>query len=473
MGVIILSLFANPLWGMDQVLPSNKRMGEVPSTKVAYSTYLDIAWPASMQGLMLSLMISIDLVMVGGLGAGALAAVGIMSQPRMVMLAFVRALAVPITAMVARRKGEERYLEMNAVLKQSLLLGFLFYIPFLALSIMYMPEILTFAGAQPSILEEASTYGVYIVFSLFFSVFSQIIGAALVGVGHTKIIFKANVIGNITNTVLNFFLIYGVWIFPKLGVAGAGIATLICNVVTAFILGVVILDKKQELNLLDASSWKFTKEVLHGIKHIGGSSLGEQAFERFGMLTYTMMVASLGVIPLATHHVCMSLCDVFYMFAMGLSYAGASLTGQNLGRKRADLAEAYGKIGLWVGLVASIGAFLIYVLGRYPLMGLYTQDPEVLALGAEIIIIMAIASFPQTAQQVCSGVLKGAGDSYYVMLYSLFVIAIFRPILTYVLCFTLSLGLYGAWLALICDQSLRMCFSFVRFYSGAWKHISI
>ena len=88
-------------------------------------------------------------------------------------------------------------------------------------------------------------------------------------------------------------------------------------------------------------------------------------------------------------------------------------------------------------------------------------------------ILMAFASFPQALQLVYSGVLKGAGDNFYVMKYSLFVIAIFRPIITYLLCFIWGFGLYGAWVALLIDQSLRTVFSGWRFRTGVWQHIKI
>ena len=75
-------------FGIDYILPPAKRLGPVPTTKEIYKEYIDVAWPATMQGLLLQLMTAINLAMVGALGADALAAVGIMSQPLMVMLVF-------------------------------------------------------------------------------------------------------------------------------------------------------------------------------------------------------------------------------------------------------------------------------------------------------------------------------------------------------------------------------------------------
>ncbi|WP_251454513.1 MATE family efflux transporter [Veillonella intestinalis] len=459
-------------FGIDYILPVAARLGPVPATKSIYKEYIDVAWPATMQGLLLQLMTAINLAMVGALGADALAAVGIMSQPLMVMLVFVRSAAIAITAIVARRKGEENYVAMNSVLKQGVILTILFYLPLLALSYYFLPAILSFAGAQPSYITTAVGYGEFIVIGLFFSALSVMMGAALIGVGNTRIIFTSNAIGNVLNVCLNFALIYGWGPIPALGVIGSGIATMTSYILICLLLWRAIHTKDKHLSWKQGS-WRFDKDILRSIYYIGGSSLGEQAFERFGMFAYTKMVASLGVVALATHHICMNLIDIFYYFAMGLSYSGASYTGQSLGKKRPDLAMAYGKIGIRIALFISIVGLIVYFGLRNVVFDFFTQDQGVWQLGSQIMILMAIASFPQAFQLVYSGVLKGAGDNFYVMKYSLFVIAIFRPIITYLLCFTWGFGLYGAWIALLIDQSLRMVFAGWRFRSGVWQHIKI
>ena len=376
---------------LDTMLPAAERLGPVGTTKQLYGNYLKIAWPATLQGLMLQFMTAIDLAMVGALGASALASVGIMGQPEMVMLIFCRALSIAVTAIIARRHGESEVDGMNAVLKQSILLNFLIYAPLLAICFFNLEHILRFTGAEDGYIETAVWYGRFIVISLIFQSFSQIVGAALIGYGNTKF-------------------------------------------------------------------------------HVGGSSLGEQFFERFGMYTYTMIVASLGAVPLAAHYVCMNLMDIFYYFAMGLGFAGASHTGQSLGHKRPDIAKTYGKIGARIGFVVGLVSALIFIGPGDLLVQLYTRESEVITLAGALMGIMAIAAFPQALQQVYSGVLKGAGDTYYIMKYSLVSVAIIRPIITYLLCITFGLGLLGAWLSLCFDQSLRLCCSYIRFIRGAWQH---
>lgn len=458
-------------FSVDFILPETERLGPVGTTKELYGKYLKIAWPATLQGLMLQVMTAIDLAMVGALGAAALASVGIMGQPEMVMLLVCRALSIAVTAIIARRHGEGDVDGMNAVLKQSILLNFIIYLPLLALCFYNLEHILRFTGAEDNYIETAVWYGRFIVISLIFQSFSQVVGAALIGYGNTKVIFKANVVGNILNTILNFFLIYGIGFFPELGVMGAGVSTMISSAVIAFLLLRTISQRIPDgLTLLHPSKWRFERSVLHTMFHVGGSSLGEQFFERFGMYTYTMIVASLGAVPLAAHYVCMNLMDIFYYFAMGLGFAGASHTGQSLGHKRPDLAKAYGAIGARIGLFVGIISCLIFIGPGELLVQFYTRENEVVVLAASLLGIMGVAAFPQALQQVYAGVLKGAGDTYYIMKYSLLSVAIIRPIVTYVLCITLGLGLTGAWLSLCFDQSLRLACAYIRYIGGKWQY---
>lgn len=459
---------------VDTMLPAAERLGPVGTTKQLYGNYLKIAWPATLQGLMLQFMTAIDLAMVGALGASALASVGIMGQPEMVMLIFCRALSIAVTAIIARRHGEGDVDGMNAVLKQSILLNFLIYVPLLVICFFNLEHILRFTGAEDGYIETAVWYGRFVVISLIFQSFNQIVGAALIGYGNTKVIFKSNVVGNILNTIMNFFLIYGIGFFPELGVMGAGVSTMISSALIALLLLRTISQHTTTgLTLRHPSKWTFERPVLHTMFHVGGSSLGEQFFERFGMYTYTMIVASLGAVPLAAHYVCMNLMDIFYYFAMGLGFAGASHTGQNLGHKRPDIARVYGKIGARIGLIVGLVSALIFIGPGDFLVQLYTREREVVLLSGSLMGIMAVAAFPQALQQVYSGVLKGAGDTYYIMQYSLISVAIIRPIITYLLCITLGLGLLGAWLSLCFDQSLRLCCSYLRFIRGAWQHKTV
>lgn len=439
--------------------------------KEAYQRYLRIAGPAVLQGLLLQLALLADLIMVGSLGVTAVAAVGVFEQPEMLILLMARSLAVPIIAMVSRRYGEGRLDAVEAILKQGLVLTVLLYTPLLILAYIELPSLIYLAGGGLDLLPQAIPYASWLVPGLFFSVCTQTIGAAFIGMGYTKEVFKSYVVGNIVNVFGNAFCIYGWFGLPRLGIAGIGIATMAGYFITLSLLLYKLSHKPKRhflLTLQGKQGWCLQTETLHTIKHIGGPALGEQGCERFGMFVYTRLVAELGVVALAVHYVCMNLCDVYYLVANGLSQASSAKTGKWLGRHQSKIAVFFGHIGIQLALGLSLVGLLVYGLLGKELMELFSKNVDVVTLGSHIMLILAIASFPQALQAVYAGVLRGAGDTYYVMKYTLLSVALLRPLVTYGLCFACGLGLYGAWLALLLDQTIRMICARYRVKGRKW-----
>ena len=97
--------------------------GEIPSTKEVYQTAFRIAWPSTLEAVLVGLVGVIDTIMVSTLGSGAIAAVGLTNQPKMIVLANIMSLNVSVTAIVARRKGAMQRLDANSCLRFSMLLS--------------------------------------------------------------------------------------------------------------------------------------------------------------------------------------------------------------------------------------------------------------------------------------------------------------------------------------------------------------
>lgn len=441
-------------------------------TRQEYNTFFQLAWPCAAEGFLMELLSSIDLAMVGTLGSKAQSAVGIVSQPKMMNLIFVRAIAVAITAVLARRYGEEKLTEMRSVLKQGLTIVFVLYAVILSVEIFSFKNIMLISGAKEEYLAMSISYGRLIFISLIFQVLSIMLMSALVAIGRTKIIFAANLAGNILNCLINYVFIFGRFSMPKLGVTGAGIGTL-CGSMVTFIIITAEIQKKSSLLRLDSGNWIPRGYTFKAVAVVLTGTLPQQIFERLGMYLYTIIVASLGSTALAVHHICMSLCDVFYSVAIGLGTATSSITGQMMGKRQIDSAVRYAKIGQRLGIIVAVSGFAVFSVFNKLILGIFTHDAAVMELGSKILIVVALVSFPQTFSLVNSGVLKGAGDTRFVAAYSFIIIAVFRPILTYILIFVFDMGVFGAWAALFVDQSLRAIAASIRFHSMKWTELEL
>lgn len=460
-------------FGINQMLKHTELLGAVPTTADAYRTFFKVAWPSALESLLVGLIGSIDTMMVGTLGENAINAVGITNQPKFILLAIIFSLNVGVTAVVARRKGQNDADGANRTMRAAILLSAAFSLTASALGFLFARPILTFAGADPIYLDDAVIYFRILCVSIVFTALNLTINAAQRGCGNTKISMRTNIVANVVNVIFNYFLIRGVWIFPKWGVKGAAVATALGAFFACIISIATLFSKNGYLSLLRRTSWKLERSLLSPVFKVSSSALIEQVFMRIGFFAYAKIVAGLGPTPYATHLICMNILNLSFCFGDGLSIAASALVGQNLGRQRSDLSILYGKVGQRIAFICSTFLFILFIAGRRELVWLFSKEEEIIVLGASIMVIMALSTHFQTSQVVLNGCLRGAGDSAFVAATSMISIAVIRPILTYILCYPAGFGLAGAWISLVVDQGFRFVAGFFRFKGGKWTKIRL
>lgn len=448
-------------------------LGNPYNSKEVYSTLSRIAWPATLETVLIGLLAFVDSIMVSSVGSEAIAAVGITNQPRMLFYAVFFALNVGVTAVVSRRKGEEDREAANRTLSQAVAVCSVLGVILFTFSFIFSRPLLIFAGAQSDTIDVAVTYFRIVMLGTIFTSIGLMINAAHRGCGNTKISMYTNLTANFINFIFNLLLINGLLFFPRLEVKGAAIATLIGNIASCLISIYSVTVKGDYLKLKLSDIFKFDSHTLKSLTKVGSSAAVEQVFVRIGFFAYVKIIASLGTQIMATHQICMSIITLSFTFGDGLSISASSLVGQNLGRKRPDMATIYGKATQRVGFLISLALFLLFSTGGGMLVSLFTNESEIINLGSKLLLITAFASPAQISQLIFSGSLRGAGDTKYVAYTSLIAIGIIRPIITYILCYPLGLGLIGAWLSLLFDQYLRLAFASTRFIKGKWKNIDL
>lgn len=455
------------------MLKPNQVLGELPSSKSVYSNFVRMAWPSALESLLVGLVGAIDTIMVGSLGKTAITAVGVTDQPKFLLLAMVFSLNTGITAVTARRKGQEDRTGANNTLRAGILLSMMISLVMASIGYTFARPILTFAGAKDTYINEAVTYFRIVMIGIPFQSLNLTINAAHRGCGKTQISMWTNIISNIVNIIFNYLLINGIGIFPKLGVAGAAVATSMGACAACIISICTLCRKNSYLSFSHRSSWLIKKPVLQPIVKVSSSAFVEQVFMRIGFLAYAAIVTRLGTTEYATHLICMNLLSLSFSFGDGLAIAASALVGQNLGAKRPDLSIIYGKTGQRLAFMVSTVIFFVFIFGRSFLVSLFNSEPDVIALGSSIMILAALSTHAQTSQVVMSGCLRGAGDTNYIAVTSFISIALIRPILTWLLCYPLGLGLHGAWISLGLDQVFRLIMNFKRFSSGKWSLITL
>ncbi|MBQ9845099.1 MAG: MATE family efflux transporter [Oscillospiraceae bacterium] len=467
---MVISKIFNPY----KLLGKTEQLSDLPDAQTIFRKTVNIAWPAVVESFLISIVAMIDNIMVSSLGTYAIAAVGLTTQPKFLFFALIISMNVALSALVARRRGENDREGANRVLKQAIVIALILIAIISVVSTVFARPLLLFCGAQSDTIDPAAEYYRIIMAFSFFQLFSMVLNAAQRGVGRTKIAMRTNIVSNVVNVIFNWLLINGNMGFPALGIRGAAIATVLGSAAACAISVASILSPDAYLNTgLMMKGKAFDKETVKSLAKLTGGTLSEQLCFRFGFLMFAMIVANLGTTAYATHQIAMNCMHMSFAFGDGFSVAAVSLVGMNLGAKRSDLAKIYGIACKRLGRIFAIMLGLFFVFFGRHIYYLFTDDMEIINLGTIIIGILIIILFFQIDQVITSGCLKGAGDTKYVAKVAFISVAIIRPLSSFVFCYPLGWGLIGAWIGTLCDQLCRNVLNATRFKSGKWSQIKI
>ncbi len=461
------------IFSCEAMVKPGDRCGELPTTREGYFSMLSIAWPCMVEALLLCAVSFADTIMVGVLGHEAISAVGITTQPKYLMLSAIISLDVGVTAVVARRKGQEDRDGANRCMKQCLILCLLLATALTALGINFARPLIAFAGAEEAILDDATIYFQIVMMGHIFSSLTLTINAAQRGCGNTRISMTTNLAANLVNIFFNYLLINGIGPFPRLEVAGAAIATSLGSVVSFVLALASIFRRDSFVSVFTPVPWRFDRATLAGVNKVALSAMAEQVCLRVGFFAYAKIVASLGTLEFAVHQICMNIINITFAVGDGLGTALSTLVGQSLGRSRPDMGKLYSSLAQRVSFIICSFLAVFFFFGRFWLVSLFSTDPRVIALGGSVMVVIACIIHVQTSQIIMFGCLRGAGDTRFTAAVSLLSVSLIRPTLTWFLAFPMGLGLIGAWLALALDQIIRMATTVWRVGSGKWAQIKL
>jgi putative MATE family efflux protein len=442
-----------------------------------YRRCISIAWPSTVEGALLSIIGSMDTMMVGTLGSAAIAAVGLTGQPRMILLICVQALCVGTTALCARRRGAEDREGANSCLAQSLAVVTVLGLLMTAIGYFGADWFMMLAGANEDTLQLSADYFRIISLGMVFNSWSLCICAAMRAVGQTRITMVTNITANIVNVCLNFVLINGYLGFPALGVKGAAIATL-CSTMVSFAIAVWFVCHRD--GYYHFSLPKFDRATMSGLLKVGSSSVLESACLRVGFLVTARLVAGIGTDAFAAYQIVSQVTTLSFTLGDGAATAGTSLVGQNLGARRKDLAMATVRITRKVSVILSFALMIFIFLFRRQLGLLFTREEEILTGVTLSFCVVVFGILSQNGRVVYAGCLRGAGDVKYVAACALLSVTVLRPVLTYFFCYPAEawfpgryIAVMGPWIAFVIDAFVREALLYRRIRKGKWLEIEL
>ncbi|HYV03672.1 MAG TPA: MATE family efflux transporter, partial [Blastocatellia bacterium] len=339
-----------------------------------------LAVPMILEMAMESLFGIINVFWVAHLGAEATATVGLTESLLTLIFAVAMGLSMATTATVARRIGEKDPAGASVAAAQSIILGILISVPIGIAGIVYSPQLLRLMGASEGVIAAGSGYARIILGGNVVIMLLFLMNAVFRGAGDASISMRVLWIANVVNIVLDPCLIFGLGPFPKLGVTGSAIATTIGRGIGVIFQLWILLGGKRRVQL----AWRQVRIDFPAMVKMVRISLGgmfQFLVATASWLGLVRIVAEFGDAALAGYTVAIRIVIFAILPSWGMSNAAATLVGQNLGAKKPERAER----SVWVTGFANMcflgGVAVVFVLFAEQLIGIFTNDPEVVPYG--------------------------------------------------------------------------------------------
>jgi len=384
-----------------------------------------------------------------------------------------------VNTLVSQNFGGKNYSACGRFLWQ----GIWFALAFSALLVPGLPyasAAFHLVGHESRLVALETTYLQIVVGASVLKLIGTAVGQFLLSIDKPVCVMTATVIGVSVNAVAAWALIFGHWGVKAMGVAGAAWGQNIGVLVetSCLISFAVVPSIRRTFNVAD---WRPRLAEMTELLKIGIPS-GVQIVA--DVLAWSLFVnwvmGAFGTRAMAANTFMFRYMSVSFMPAFGISVAVTALVGRYIGRGRPDIAHARAHLGfiLTGGYMLTCG--LIFLLCRNQLIGLFTTDPEVLRIGAMLLVFAAVYQFFDAMYIIYNGALRGAGDTFVPALATALLnwgITVFagRYIAVYLASHgqTGNAGVAGPWIAATCYGMILGLFMFIRFQRGRWETIHL
>ena len=458
-------------------LSARMRQGEdIPLSQTA-QVVLALSLPSILQQMVVTAMEYIDAAMVGHIGAEATAAIGIVSSSTWLLHGVLVGLYTAFSIQIAQYLGADRQEDARGVLRQSMLFNLILGLGAAAFGIGISRFLPGWLGADPSLQANASAYFAIWSAALPFTMAMGMYTAQLRATGDALTPGLISVLVCVLDIVFNFFLInpsrtlvlFGrtvtVW-GAGLGVPGAALGTALSDVIGGLLALAILLLRDGPLCIRRPGSWKITRSCLMNLWRVGAPLAAERAALSSAQVVLVRIVSGLGTVAIAANSLGVSAEGLCYMAGYGIQDASIALIGQAVGANRRDMSKRFA----WLCTLIGMGIMALSGAGLWlfapALMGIFTADAAVIALGARVLRIEAFAEPMFGASIVASGAMQGAGDSTACFVLNL--VSMWGIRLTLASLLAPRFGLVGVWSAMCCELCIRGLLFLVRLARGKW-----
>ena len=441
-------------------------------------TILALAWPTMLEQLMQTAVQYIDTAMVGSLGTQATAAVGATATVNWLIGSTLSAFGVGFLAFIAKACGANDRPAASRAVAQAVFVTLAVGSLFTALTLSLSGLIPVWMQVDESIRDLAAQYFFILYTPMLPRTASIIFGTVLRAAGDTKTPMKVGILVNVINVVLNFLLIYptraltvlGVtFLMPgaDLGVVGAAVASAIAFTVGGICI-TVVLWRHPMVSPAGQRFWP-DLEILGPCMKVALPNMFQRFGTSLGYVAFAAMINDLGEVATAAHTVANTVESAFYIPGYGMQTAAATLAGNAYGagdkQRMKDMASMF--IPIEVGLMILSGGTLF--LSAPVLVDIFSDDPEVIALGTTVLRMVALSEPFYGFSIIMEGMMQGVGKTREPFVYNILGMWGVRIVGTFICTQLLGMGLVAAWGCMIAHNLLLFVLYLISYICGKWN----
>ena len=437
-----------------------------------FSYNLKLAYPVILGMLGHTLIGIVDNFMVGNLGSTELAAVSLGNSFIFIGLSIGIGFSTAITPLIAEADAADDTKKIRNIFHHGLLLctviGFVLF-----LLIVLSKSLMVFMHQPPEVVAMASPYIDWVAFSLIPVIIYQGYKQFADGMSQTKYAMISIYMSNVVHIIFNYVLIYGFWIFPKLGILGAALGTVISRIMmVAFMHYLMVNDKKLRKYFKKFSFKEINKFMLKKIMNLGFPSAMQMLFEVTLFTAGIWLSGTLGKNSQAANQIALTLASTTFMFAMGLSVTAMIRVGNYKGLHDYKSLIVTAKSIFLLAIILEIFFALVFLIFNNYLPHLFLNmddasqaidNQEIILIASKLLLTAAVFQISDGIQVVVLGALRGLQDVKIPMYITFFAYWVIGFPISYYLCDYTDLKAVGIWIGLLAGLSAAAVMLYIRF----------
>ncbi|NFO02722.1 MATE family efflux transporter [Clostridium botulinum] len=395
-----------------------------------------------------------DMIWIGKVGSKAVAGVGTAGFYTWLAMAFIMISKTGAEIKVAQKMGEHNLRKVKSYIVSAIQINVVLSILYTVVLLVFSDKLIGFFNlGDAEVISMSKTYLVIVAIGMIFYFINPVFTAIFNGAGSSKTPFVINTIGLAFNMVFDPVLILGIGPFPKMGVAGAAIATVIAQVIVSLSFIFVMIKGKDEYLKVNV----FTKPRMDYIKVL--CNIGLPGGIQNGLFTIFSMcigriIAVFGPVPIAVQKVGSQIEAISWMTAGGFSTALGTFVGQNYGSKKYNRINKGVKVTMVMAVIIGILASLLLILGGEYVFSFFLNDPEAVDQGTVYLRILGYSQLFMCIEITITGAFNGLGRTYIPSIIGILLTGARVPA-SYFLCNPNVLGLDGIWWSISISSILK------------------